>query len=65
MTALDAPDPATQAALLASGYALAGSSYDPNGSEWALDTAVRDQFGALSAVEDTVLPASRPRCWQR
>jgi hypothetical protein len=55
LTALDAPDPATQAALLARGYALAGSSYDPNGSEWALDTAVQDQFGALTAVEDTVL----------
>jgi hypothetical protein len=57
LTALDAPDPATQAALLARGYALAGSSYDPNGSEWALDTAVQDQFGALTAVEDTVLPS--------
>jgi alpha-beta hydrolase superfamily lysophospholipase len=34
-----------------------GSSYDPNGSEWALDTAVQDQFGALTAVEDTVLPS--------
>jgi hypothetical protein len=60
LTALDAPDPTTQAALLARGYALAGSSYDPNGSQWALDTAVSDQFGALKAVEDTVLPA-RPR----
>jgi hypothetical protein len=29
----------------------------PNGSEWALDTAVQDQFGALTAVEDTVLPS--------
>ena len=28
----DAPDPSTAAALLARGYALAGSSYDPNGS---------------------------------
>ena len=59
LTAADAPDPGTQAALLARGYALAGSSYDPNGSEWALDTAVSDQFGALAAVESTVLP-SRP-----
>jgi hypothetical protein len=56
LTAADAPDPVTQAALLARGYALAGSSYDPNGSEWALDTAVSDQFGTLQAVEDTVLP---------
>lgn len=60
LTAADAPDPATQSALLARGYALAGSSYDPNGSEWALDTAVGDQFGTLRAVEDTVL-AGRPR----
>ncbi|HEY9240368.1 MAG TPA: hypothetical protein VIP48_00185 [Streptosporangiaceae bacterium] len=60
LTAADAPDPATQAALLARGYALAGSSYDPAGSEWALDSAVRDQFQALQAVESTVLPG-RPR----
>jgi hypothetical protein len=60
LVAADAPDPATQAALLARGYALAGSSYDPSGSEWALDTAVSDQFGTLRAVESTVLP-SRPR----
>jgi hypothetical protein len=60
LTAVDAPDPGTQAALLARGYALAGSSYDPNGSEWALDTAVSDQFGTLTAVEHTVLP-SKPR----
>ncbi len=60
LTAADAPDPNTQAALLADGYALAGSSYDPNNSEWALDTAVSDQFGSLAAVESSVLP-SRPR----
>ncbi|HEX7160773.1 MAG TPA: hypothetical protein VF223_05990 [Trebonia sp.] len=60
LTAADAPDPNTQAALLADGYALAGSSYDPNGSEWALNTAVSDQFGTLAAVESTVLP-SRPK----
>ena len=57
LTASDAPDPETQAALLSEGYALAGSSYDPNGSEWALDTAVCDQFGALAAVQATVLPS--------
>ena len=56
LTALDAPDPGTQAALLARGYARAGSSYDPNGSEWALATPVSDQFGTLAAVEGTVLP---------
>jgi hypothetical protein len=56
LTAADAPDPATAAALLARGYALAGSSYDPNGSMWALDSAVRDQFQTLHAVESGVLP---------
>jgi len=56
LVAADAPDPTTQAALLARGYALAGSSYDPSGSEWALDTAVSDQFGTLQAVESGVLP---------
>jgi hypothetical protein len=60
LVAADAPDPTTQAALLARGYALAGSSYDPSGSEWALDTAVSDQFGTLQAVESGVLPG-RPR----
>jgi hypothetical protein len=60
LTAADAPDPVTSAALLARGYALAGSSYDPNGSLWALDSAVRDQFQTLQAVESTVLPG-RPR----
>jgi hypothetical protein len=55
----DSPDPKTQAALLNAGYALAGSGYDPNGSLWALGSAVRDQFQTLKAVETTVLP-SRP-----
>ena len=59
LVAADAPDPVTQQALLERGYALAGSSYDPNGSWWALDSAVRDQFDTLTAVEP-LLPA-RPR----
>jgi hypothetical protein len=58
LVALDAPDSATQSALLAKGYALAGSSYDPTGSIWALDTAISDQFGSLAAVESTVLPSA-------
>ena len=49
--AQDAPDNNTKAALLADGYALAGSSYDPNGSWWALNSALSDQFQTLSAVE--------------
>ena len=49
--AADAPDPATKQALLDRGYALAGSSYDPNGSWWALNSALSDQFQTLSDVE--------------
>ncbi len=60
LTAADAPDPATAAALLARGYALAGSSFNPNGSLWALDDAVQDQFATLRAVESAVLPG-QPR----
>jgi hypothetical protein len=56
LTAADAPDGPTQSAMLGAGYALAGSSYDPGGSQWALNTAVSDQFGALAAVEAKVLP---------
>ena len=56
LNAADAPDPATGAALLDAGYALAGSSYDPTGSWWALGNAVRDQFQTLEAVKRTVLP---------
>jgi pimeloyl-ACP methyl ester carboxylesterase len=50
-TAADAPSTASQTALLNQGYALAGSSYDPSGSWWALDTAANDQFATLAAVE--------------
>ncbi|MEV7978555.1 alpha/beta hydrolase [Streptomyces sp. NPDC086519] len=48
-TAADAPSAAVRQALLDAGYALVGSSYDPNGSMWALDSAERDQFATLSA----------------
>jgi hypothetical protein len=56
-TPADAPDPNTQQALLDRGYALAGSSYDPSGSLWALGSALPDQFATLQAVEQTVLPS--------
>ncbi|GIF26600.1 pimeloyl-ACP methyl ester carboxylesterase [Actinoplanes tereljensis] len=54
LTAADAPNPATQQALLDRGYALVGSSYDPNGSLWALASAARDQFASLSALSRLV-----------
>ncbi|MFF2516568.1 alpha/beta hydrolase [Streptomyces sp. NPDC058086] len=53
-TAADAPSTAGRQALLDAGYALVGSSYDPNGSMWALDSAERDQFAALTAFRRKV-----------
>ncbi|MFB8177108.1 alpha/beta hydrolase [Streptomyces sp. NPDC055966] len=50
VVANDAPSDAVRAELLTEGYALAGSSYDPHGSMWALNSAERDQFGTLDAV---------------
>lgn len=49
LTAQDAPSAGSAAALLAQGYALVGSSYDVDGSWWALNTAASDQFNTLSA----------------
>ena len=51
---IDAPDPGVQQALLDRGYALVGSSYDPNGSIWALESATRDQFASLAAITDRI-----------
>ncbi|MGW3031974.1 alpha/beta hydrolase [Streptomyces sp. NPDC001178] len=48
--ARDAPTDAVRTELLAEGYAMAGSSYDPHGSMWALSSAERDQFATLGAV---------------
>lgn len=53
----NAPDDDTKAALLARGYALAGSGLGPpSGSLWVLGTAVDEQFETLAQVEKTVLP---------
>ena len=57
----NAPDAATRDALLARGYALAGSSYDPAGSWWALNTAVSDQFATIPAVTAAALPHAPER----
>ena len=59
--AANAPDAATRDALLARGYALAGSSYDPAGSWWALNTAVSDQFATIGAVTAAALPQAPER----
>jgi pimeloyl-ACP methyl ester carboxylesterase len=50
--AVNSPDPATAEALLARGYALAGSSYSRPG--WVSDTAARDQLDTLRAVTSLV-----------
>lgn len=52
----NSPDPATAEALLARGYALAGSSYSRPG--WVADTAARDQLDTLQAVTALI---GRPR----
>jgi hypothetical protein len=46
--------PPIESALLERGYAVAGSSYDPNGSWWALESAVRDQFETIGAFTGAV-----------
>ncbi|MET8154253.1 hypothetical protein ACIBSW_10600 [Actinoplanes sp. NPDC049668] len=58
LTAADAPSPAVRQAMLDRGYALVGSSYDPNGSLWALKSAARDQFESLAAITGII---GRPR----
>lgn len=54
LTAADAPSDPAKAELLAEGYALVGSSYDPDGSMWALESAERDQLAALAAFREQV-----------
>jgi hypothetical protein len=55
--ASDAPDPVTRDALLARGYALAGSGMGaPGGTLWVLGTALDDQFETLDQVQRTLLP---------
>lgn len=54
LTAADAPSGAAATELLAEGYALAGSSYDPHGSAWALNSAERDQYATVGAFTRTV-----------
>lgn len=62
LTAQDAPDDATRQALLDRGYALVGSSYS-GPSWWALESAVRDQFDSLQAVENLIGRPRRTLAW--
>jgi hypothetical protein len=61
LVAADAPSTASRDALLARGYALAGSSYDPNGSWWALQSAVHDQLETIGVVTAAALPHAAGR----
>lgn len=62
LVAQNAPDDETRTALLGRGYALVGSSYS-GPSWWALDSAVRDQFGALAALERITGHPRRAIAW--
>ncbi|GLX08193.1 alpha/beta hydrolase [Microbispora sp. NBRC 16548] len=57
--AQNAPSDEARTALLSEGYAVAGSSFDPQGSWWALNSAERDQFATLDAFGRTVGRPSR------
>ena len=59
LTAQDAYDSASATQLEAEGYALTGSSYDPHGSLWALNSAVQDQFATVTAFSHTVRAPGR------
>ena len=59
--ARDVGDPATGAALLAQGYALAGSSYRTTG--WALEQAFEDQVALLDYFEAHVGHPARTIAW--
>ncbi len=57
----DVGDPATGAALLAEGYALAGSSYASTG--WALQQAFTDQIDVLDEFASRVGTPTRTIAW--
>ena len=59
--AQDVGDPTTGAALLAQGYALAGSSYRSTG--WAVEDALEDQIALLDWVNVNVGKPSRTIAW--
>lgn len=59
--AMDAGDPLTQGFMLASGFALAGSSFATTG--WAVEQALPDQIAVLDIFEKTVGKPTRAIAW--
>ena len=59
--AVDSPDPLTGNALLADGYALAGSSYATTG--WAVEDALADQLELLDVFADRAGTPSTTVAW--
>jgi pimeloyl-ACP methyl ester carboxylesterase len=59
--ARDVGDPITRGALLAQGYALAGSSYATTG--WAVGAALQDQMDVLDAFDQTYGTPTRTIAW--
>lgn len=57
----DAGDPVTRLFMLASGFALAGSSYATTG--WAIHEALPDQIAVLDLFNELVGPPSRTIAW--
>ena len=55
------PDPALEPALLAQGYAVAGSAYKSNG--WAVQDGIADTKALVSYFRDTVGKPSRTLLW--
>jgi len=60
-TAPAAPDPALEPALLAQGYAIAGSAYKSNG--WAVQDGIADTKALVSYFRDTVGKPNRTLLW--
>src|SRR5450755_4085208 len=59
--ATDAGDPITEAAMLAQGFALAGSSYASTG--WAIQQALPDQINTLNIFDSQVGHPKRTIAW--
>jgi pimeloyl-ACP methyl ester carboxylesterase len=59
--AMDAGDPITAAAMLAQGFALAGSSYATTG--WAIQQALPDQISTLNIFDSRVGHPKRTIAW--